>query len=100
MVQLDTRKYTAGLWPINFKMTCGCDDCRLRAGGAPAAGSGRLLPSAWFAVDDKETGGEVPKWSQRARLESGLGPNQPHVGSNPTLSAIFPAEIRPVRVIR
>src|SRR5947208_16035472 len=43
-----------------------------------------------FAPDGRVTGGEVPKWSQRARLESGLGPNQPHVGSNPTLSAIFP----------
>src|SRR5262249_54744972 len=44
-----------------------------------------------FAGNDRVTRGEVPKWSQRARLESGLGPNQPHVGSNPTLSAIFPS---------
>jgi hypothetical protein len=31
--------------------------------------------------------GEVPKWSQRGRLESGLGAKHSHAGSNPALSA-------------
>src|SRR5262249_61070267 len=50
-----------------------------RGGGRPDAG---LLSHA--------TRGGVPKWSYRARLEIELGAMSPHVGSNPTPSAIFP----------
>ena len=34
-------------------------------------------------------GGEVPKWPYRGRLEIDLRATSPHVGSNPTLSAII-----------
>ncbi len=90
--QLDTGKYTAGIRPINFKLPsgCGAPDLSPRACREAAATGSWRRPSVRFAVDDKVTRGEVPKWSQRARLESGLGPNQPHVGSNPTLSANYP----------
>ena len=69
------RVLEAGRWNHEVRVTAGV-----------LADEARALVQEFFRI---ATRGGVPKWSYRARLEIELGVMNPHVGSNPTPSAIL-----------